>query len=467
MKYILETLNIIETVSAYLGIQEDENNKYASLVAGLYGIESEVDFTEDLRITIVQYLKSLQIQDETLLLNKVKGVELENKVDFSDLTDNQLLRYLVIVLRTISYTQKDNLLLLKYSKTIWNTGWHNLAKQCRGKVINLNTKEIVAYPFNKFFNLNEVEDTDLNKIQSLLDGADYISVTDKKDGSAIIVTNYNGEIIVNTNGEFNNDQVKWAKKLFVEKYSYFYNNIPEGYTFVFELIHPENRIVLDYGNEQKLYLLAVRDLSNLRLLRYNNLVKIANQFYLDITESFEFTNLDDFIDKTVNETKNIREGWVFRVIKGKEDIMFKLKYQEYFRLSRIKSIPSLKKIYTLLQMGTLDDVLSVSESSIKDTVMTEVQMLFDYIEKFKGYVNEQVDFYCEKYNQKRGNLDKSVLLEIVKEVKSNPFSAYILRVLKENSDINSMFDMLPKVTTFGNLYNHYNSVNNIDAKDWD
>ena len=83
-------------------------------------------------------------------------------------------------------------------------------------------------------------------------------VTDKKDGSAIIVTNYEGKIVINTNGEFDNDQVKWAKKLFEDKYSYFYNNIPEGYTFVFELIHPENQIVLDYGDEKSLYLLGVR-----------------------------------------------------------------------------------------------------------------------------------------------------------------------------------------------------------------
>ena len=43
------------------------------------------------------------------------------------------------------------MLLLKYGKTIWNTGWHNFAKQCRGKVIDLNTRKIVVYPFNKFF----------------------------------------------------------------------------------------------------------------------------------------------------------------------------------------------------------------------------------------------------------------------------------------------------------------------------
>ena len=256
MKYILKTLDIIDKVSNELKLNIVENDKYRSLVADIYSLSKEgtVVLSDGLKEDIIAYLKSLDIQDEYPLLCKVSGIEMGITFDFEHLTDNQLLRYLAIVLRTVTYLQKDNLLLLKYSKTIWNTGWHNLAKQCRGKVIDLDTRQAVVYPFNKFFNLNEVDETKIEKVESLLDGADYISVTDKKDGSAIIVTNHNGEVIINTNGEFENDQIKLAKKLFVDKYNYFYNNVPEGYTFVFELIHPQNRIVLDYGNEQKLYL---------------------------------------------------------------------------------------------------------------------------------------------------------------------------------------------------------------------
>ena len=469
MKYILKTLDIIDKVSNELKLNIVENDKYRSLVADIYKLSKEdtVVLSDGLKEDIIVYLKSLDIQDEYPLLCKVSGIEMGITFDFEHLTDNQLLRYLAIVLRTVTYLQKDNLLLLKYSKTIWNTGWHNLAKQCRGKVIDLDTRQAVVYPFNKFFNLNEVAETKIEKVESLLDGADYISVTDKKDGSAIIVTNYNGEVIINTNGEFENEQIKLAKKLFVDKYNYFYNNVPEGYTFVFELIHPKNRIVLDYGDEQKLYLLAVRDLTSLKLLKYNSLVKIAKQFYLDITESFEFNDLQTFVDKTMNETENIKEGWVFRVIKGKTDMMFKLKYQEYFRLSRIKSIPSLKKVYALLQTGTLDDVLAVSENEIRDTVMSDVAVLFDYMEKFKGYIEEQADYYCKKYNQKIGEIEKEYLLKIVGELKTNPFSAYILRVVKDNQDINTLFDILPKTTTFEKLYKHYNAVYGIEEDNWD
>lgn len=463
MKYILATLDMIDKVSEELKLDIVEKDKYRFLVAQIYSQNESVVLSEDLKKDIIAYLKSLDIQDEVQLLYKISGVE---NIEFEDLTDYQLLRYLAIVLRTVTYLQKDNLLLMKYSKTIWNTGWHNLAKQCRGKVIDLNTKQAVVYPFNKFFNLNEVEDTDLDRIYSLLSDADYISVTDKKDGSAIIVTKYNGEVIINTNGEFDNEQVKWAKGLFEKKYNYFYHNIPEGYTFVFELIHPLNRIVLDYGDEKTLYLLAVRNLTDLKLLRYSELVEVAEQYYLDITESFEFTNLDDFISKT-EEAENIKEGWVFRVISGDTDMMFKLKYQEYFRLSRIKSIPSLKKIYTLLQAEKLDDVLSVAESDIKDAVMTDVQTLFDYIENFKGLIKEDSDNLLVKYKVEKGFVSKEVIMSILEDLKGNPFTTYIMWVIKENRDINDMFNILPKVPAFEKMYKYYNSRYNIEIDEWD
>ena len=76
---------------------------------------------------------------------------------------------------------------MKYSKIIWEIGWSKLAKQCRGKVVDINTREIVSYPFNKFFNLDEVEETKQDKVKELLEKEGVkISVTEtgepNKDG---------------------------------------------------------------------------------------------------------------------------------------------------------------------------------------------------------------------------------------------------------------------------------------------
>ena len=474
MKYILDTLNIIDKVASELNLTFSKDNKYSDLVQGIYIIdENDFNISANLRKSIEEYLVSVCNEKEKELIAKFNGFvvdetdrEVIDNLSYSDLTDWKLVHLLAITLRTISYTQKGNLLLVKYSNNIWVTGWNKLAKQSRGKVIDLNTMTYVSYPFNKFYNLNEVEETKEERVLDLLSRAKEVYVTDKKDGSAIIVTNYNGEIIMNTNGSFDSVQISLAQKLFENKYSYFYNNIPEGYTFIFELIHPDNRIVLDYGVEKSLYLLAIRELDTLRMKTYPELVLFAEEYKLDITESFEYTGLFDFVEKAVNDTENIKEGWVFRIITDEEDFMFKLKYQEYFKLARIKNIPSLKKVYALLTSNTLDDVLSVAESSIQDAINRDINEIYDYIEKFKVIIIEEVAEIREKLDI-NGVLEKDKIQSVLDYLKNNPFMSYIMRELKGNGNSKTAFDKLPSINNFGNMYKYTNIKLGIESDNWD
>ena len=475
MEYILRVLDLLNSLQEYFNIEYDVSNKYADIikVLNINSKEEIIVLNRDIRVKIEEFLKSIKVQKEKILIAKYLGYDVENisendvvKLGLFMLSDTDLLKYLVLVLRTISYVQKGNLLLLKYSKNIWNTGWHNLAKQCRGKVIDLESREIVVYPFDKFFNLNEVEETNLERIEDLLNKANKVYVTDKKDGSAIIVTKYKGDLIINTNGEFENIQIELAKKLFEQKYLYFYQNVPEGFTFVFELIHPENRIVLDYGSEKKLYLLAIRDLTTLKLKSYEELEDFSNEYKLDITESFSFETLSYFMNKAQLETKDIKEGWVFRIITDNEDIMFKLKYTEYFNLARLKNIPSLKKVYTLLVSGTLDDALSVVDSDIKDSVMKDISVIYDYIEKFKELIVEDVKGIKNKYTLE-DVIDNSQILNIMNDLKDNVFITYILKVLKGNRNIDECFEVLPKPSIFERLYKETNKRLNITEDNWE
>ena len=459
----------MDKLAKELNIEYKNENKYASIIVALSELE-EVDLSE-IRGIIEKYLYSLEIQNLNINIAKylLPNVHYEDisqefidKRELSDLTDFQLLRYLVVVLKTISWVQKDNLLVLKYSKNIWNTGWHNLAKQCRGKVIDLNERTIVSYPFNKFYNLNEVEETKIDRVQFLIDNAKEIIVTDKKDGSAIIVTNYKGNIIINTNGEFNNIQVILAKKLFEKKYKHFYKNMPEGLTFVFELIHPDNRIVLDYGDTEKLYLLAIRDLTTLRLYNYNEMKNFAEKWELDITECYDFNSLTDLVQIAESECKNIKEGWVIRVITDTEDFIFKLKYREYFKLARIKSIPSLKKLYILLEQDKLDDMLSVAEEAIKSDVEGKIQIIFDYIDKIKHLVEQKSNILLEKYEVERGNIPKDKWLKILSEVRGNVLSSLILKYLRSEE----IFKKLPSNVAFEKYYYYINELYGIEEDLW-
>ena len=180
----------MDFLSKKLNISFEENNRYASIISKLVELKTELILSSEVREKIYNYLEEIEVPNRNIMIYKLLypntfeeniDKEVMNNVKEQDLSDELLIVYLTRVLRSVSYLQKGDLLLLKYSKIIWEIGWSKLAKQCRGKVINIRTREIVSYPFNKFFNLDEVEETKQEKLRDLLekDGV-KISVTDKK-----------------------------------------------------------------------------------------------------------------------------------------------------------------------------------------------------------------------------------------------------------------------------------------------
>jgi hypothetical protein len=272
MDFIKETFEILDALAKKFNIEFDPENKYYTIQKGLQKFANDnQDLVLDNREYIEEFINALEIPFIKQNIFKIiyPNTEINDTEEcqkmvmdccIDNLSDSQLLWYLMFIFTTITFNQNGNLVCLKYGIIIYNTGWHNLAKICRGKIIDIDTFEIVSYPFDKFFNINEVDDTKIEKVQKYIEKASYIFATDKKDGSTIIVSKYKNNPIITTNGSFDNDQIDFAKKLFKKKYPNFLNNLKDNFTYIFEIIYPENRIVIDYGEEEALYLLAIRDL---------------------------------------------------------------------------------------------------------------------------------------------------------------------------------------------------------------
>ena len=122
--------------------------------------------------------------------------------------------------------------------TIWNYSekvqydnlWDDITLQSRGLVTDNNGK-IVARPFKKFFNIEEGKHTSTSDFD----------VYEKMDGSLGILFNYNGEWVLATRGSFTSDQ---AVKGFEMLKNYDYEKLHKGYTYLFEILYNENRIVV-------------------------------------------------------------------------------------------------------------------------------------------------------------------------------------------------------------------------------
>lgn len=363
------------------------------------------------------------------------GHSVENEKDIpemilSDLADIYLCRFLTSFLSTISFMQKNNLLLVKYNKSIWNFGYNNLTNVCRGKVLDINTREIIAYPFDKFFNLDECEETSYSNIEEILSKASYISAMDKMDGSTIIITKTKNDLLITTNGGFENIQIDLAKKLLVEKYKESLSKMDTGYTYIFELIHPKDSKVVNYNGAKKLVLLAARNLKDYRLLKYEECKEISKKINMDIVPCFEFTNLNDFIDIAKNSKDLNREGWVFRVISDNEDIMFKLKLDEYCTLHKsILGKISPFNVYELMINGTLDDALSKSDEGTKVLITDAVYKINNILENIETSLRisledvkskfdiSQEEFQDAIYN--RQNPKYNLRIELIKYIQKN------------------------------------------------
>ena len=219
--------------------------------------------------------------------------------------------------------------------TIWNytpavqygEKWDDVTLQCRGLVTD-NEGNVVARPFKKFFNIEENKHTPTSEFE----------VFDKMDGSLGIMFKYNGEMVCATRGSFTSDQSKWMTE-FALKYNY-QNIIVDGFTYLFEIIYPENRIVVNYENQERLVLLGIINTESGEELPYNDLFE-----GFDVVKKYDgirdYSELKDKVEQN-------SEGFVVRFSNGDR---MKIKGVEYLRLHKIMTNVSTTGVWELLSSG--------------------------------------------------------------------------------------------------------------------
>ena len=132
-----------------------------------------------------------------------------------------------------------------------------IRRECRGIIFDSETGDIIRRPLFKFFNINERDETQLHN----LDFSKEHWIDTKLDGSMIAVFMHEGELVYGTKmvaPDFHELVKKFVDASDVGYETFCRRVITKGYTPIFEFMHPQKRIVIDYGKEPALTLLAVR-----------------------------------------------------------------------------------------------------------------------------------------------------------------------------------------------------------------
>ncbi len=242
------------------------------------------------------------------------------------------------------------LTIYKYTQqAVYSGTWNEITLRCRGVVLD-DEGNIVVNGFTKFFNHSEPMGS---AVYAARKGMPY-EVTEKLDGSLIQAALWNGNPIVTSSGSFTSPQAaegrKWISPALLK----------EGLTYLFEIIYPGNRIVLDYGQRDTLVLLALRDTATGEEvdLELDSNFEHVKAVRLTLEEIEQDLARADFIDK---------EGYVVRYADGAR---VKMKYAEYMRLHKIVAGVNEKFVWEALRDGV---DLEASLKGVPDELFNFVQ----------------------------------------------------------------------------------------------
>lgn len=155
-----------------------------------------------------------------------------------------------------------------------------------------------------------------------------------------------GKMGVSTRGSMNSEQAEHATALYNEKYEGTWNPDPD-YTYCFEVIYPDNRIVVDYGNQDDLVLLGARHKKTGASATREQLE--ASGWTGPTPKIHQYDNFSDVI-KAQKEGIKGEEGFVVHFVD--HDKRVKMKFSEYLSLHRAVSDMSPLRVYEQMRAGT-------------------------------------------------------------------------------------------------------------------
>ena len=290
-----------------------------------------------------------------------------------------------------------------------------LVQECRGLILDENNNwQVVSYPYDKFFNYD-------SHLAPQLDWQ-TTSIYEKLDGSLVILYFYDGNWHVQTSGTADATGIIRShnismKDLFWSTWQQLNYQIPseKDYCFIFELISPINRIIVNY-QENDLILHGVRSLKTFVEEHPAHWCQKYNWKCIKDINNYAFSNLEEVLAKTHQMNGFENEGFVA--------------VDSQFRRIKIKS-PHYVRIH-LLKIGEY-----TNRRLVEIVVNNEGDEFLNYLPSYKKAYETIYSSYLRLIAAIKDNFDKYKNIESQKEfalqAKQFPYSG-ILFQLKANKN---------------------------------
>ena len=234
------------------------------------------------------------------------------------------------------HPENEDVAILNYTaKCQFERAWDDVTMQCRGLIMNVKTGEVLARPFKKFFNYGERIE------RGFVMPTEQPIITEKMDGSLGILYLLNGKPWIATRGSFVSDQALWATNWWRREMKDFVP-IDNSITHLFEIVYPENTIVVRYDFSGLVHLASIDTAKGYQVPVSLPIRKTREIVYPDVQ------TLHTII-------KQNEEGFV--IYYPHTDLRLKIKGEEYIRLHKLLTGVSQRVIWDLLREGLPFDTL--------------------------------------------------------------------------------------------------------------
>jgi len=347
------------------------------------------------------------------------------------------------------HPMRANLVMFRYSQ--FESDFTNpIVRCCRGSVYDVREDGMVKpylLPFYKFMNYGE-------------NGADPIDwnnklyVRDKLDGSLLkLLKEDDGNDLWTTNGSFDinievpefvpaeNDENLPPPYTFAGLRDYALRGhreeikrLPKGWTFMFELVSPYNRIIVPY-KETKLFLLGCRDPEG----QEHTPEWAADKFNLSFStpQILPLKSIDAIISFCQAVDTDDREGFVvqdmhFNRIKIKTDhyrSLFYLKGEDHF---------SDERLFSAIKQGSIDDAI-VAWPEIRARTDEITAEWINFRNAVKALCKTAAGYYQECKNECEDHKEAKKRFAVYVLERNKTFSTFLFEAVKENADLEPLF----------------------------
>ena len=297
---------------------------------------------------VLEHLKKLKnaVKEETdsfhALLEKVSETKLEG-------TEETLHYFTTVVAK-----EQGSYLHLMYNKQHMNKNkWEDFYIQTRALVLDWKTEEIILYPFEKFFELDEHPTSTLKQVKKRMNEAEYIETTEKIDGSLIVARFYKGEHFLVTTGSFEGPHVDIARRILktdvpLQQMMQVYAD----HTFMLEMKNIVSPQLIKYG-EDKMTIIGMRDMRTNRLLTRTEIAQIAQEFGASVAPQFDLT-VDEMLAIMEDPNTTNNEGYILRI----DDFFVKMKTKNFILAARFSGDPArnFNMVIQCIEEGRLEAV---------------------------------------------------------------------------------------------------------------